>query len=67
MCYVFVRGGGKYHFYVSHSANVILHTDAYIVGDQSVSPTTTTPKPIKALDLKIMVKLLMFPTVLISR
>lgn len=52
MCYVFVRGGGKYHFYVSHSANVILHTDAYIVGDQSVSPTTTTPKPIKALDLK---------------
>lgn len=52
MCYVFVRGGGKYHFYVSHSANVILHTDAYIVGDQSVSPTTTTPKPINALDLK---------------
>lgn len=52
MCYVFVRGGGKYHFYVSHSANVILHTDAYIVGDQSVSPTTTTPKPINALDLR---------------
>ncbi len=52
ICYVFVRGGGKYHFYVSHSANVILHTDAYIVGDQSVSPTTTTPKPINALDLK---------------
>lgn len=52
MCYVFVRGGGKYHFYVSHSANVILHTDAYIAGDQSVSPTTTTPKPINALDLK---------------
>lgn len=52
MCYVFVRGGGKYHFYVSHSANVILHTDAYIVGDQSVSPTTTTPEPINALDLR---------------
>lgn len=52
MCYVFVRGGGKYHFYVSHSANVILHTDAYIAGDQGVSPTTTTPKPINALDLK---------------
>lgn len=51
-CYVFVRGGGKYYFYVSHRANVILHTDAYIVGDQSVSPTTTTPKPINALDLK---------------
>lgn len=52
MCYVFVRGGGKYHFYASHSANVILHTDAYILGDQSVSPTTTTPKPINALDLR---------------
>lgn len=52
MCYVFVRGGGKYYFYVSHSANVILHTDTYIVGDQSVSPTTTAPKPINALDLK---------------
>lgn len=52
MCYVFVRGGGKYHFYVSHRANVILHTDAYIPGDQSVSPTTTTPKPINALDLR---------------
>lgn len=52
MCYVFVRGGGKYYFYVSHSANVILHTDAYIAGDQSVSPTTTPPKPINALDLK---------------
>lgn len=51
-CYVFVRGGGKYYFYVSHSANVILHTDTYTLGDQSVSPTTTTPKPINALDLK---------------
>lgn len=51
-CYVFVRGGGKYYFYVSHSANVILHTDTYTVVDQSVSPTTTTPKPINALDLR---------------
>lgn len=51
-CYVFVRGGGKYYFYVSHSANVILHTDADIIVDQSVSPTTTTPKPINALDLR---------------
>lgn len=47
-CYVFVRGGGKYHFYASHEAKVILHTDTYAPGDQSVSPTTTTPKPINA-------------------
>ena len=52
MCYVFVRGGGKYYFYVSHSANVILHTDTYTALDQSVSPTTTAPEPINALDLK---------------
>ena len=53
-CYVFVRGGGKYHFYASHNAYVILRTDTYKPegGTQSVSPTTTTPKPINALDLK---------------
>lgn len=53
-CYVFVRGGGKYHFYASHSAYVTLRTDTYKPegGTQSVSPTTTTPKPINALDLK---------------
>ena len=54
-CFVFVRGGGKYHFYTSHGAQVILHTSTYKpseVSDQSVSPTTTTPKPIDALDLK---------------
>lgn len=54
-CYVFVRGGGKYHFYASHNAYVILHTSTYKpseISDQSVSPTTTTPKPINALDLK---------------
>lgn len=55
ICFVFVRGGGKYHFYTSHGAQVILHTSTYKpsqVSDQSVSPTTTTPKPINALDLK---------------
>lgn len=55
ICYVFVRGGGKYHFYASHGAQVILHTSTYKpteVSEQSVSPTTTTPKPINALDLK---------------
>lgn len=54
-CYVFVRGGGKYHFYTSHGAQVILHTSTYKpseISGQSVSPTTTTPKPINALDLK---------------
>lgn len=54
-CFVFVRGGGKYHFYTSHGAQVILHTSTYKPSeesDQSVSPTTTTPKPINALDLK---------------
>lgn len=54
-CFVFVRGGGKYHFYTSHGAQVILHTSTYKpseVNEQSVSPTTTTPKPINALDLK---------------
>lgn len=55
ICFVFVRGGGKYHFYTSHGAQVILHTSTYKpseVSEQSVSPTTTTPKPINALDLK---------------
>ena len=47
-CYVFVRGGGKYHFYASHEAKVILHTDTYAPGDQSVSPTTKTPAEIVA-------------------
>lgn len=54
-CFVFVRGGGKYHFYTSHGARVILHTSTYKpseTSEQSVSPTTTTPKPINALDLK---------------
>lgn len=49
ICYVFVRGGGKYHFYASHKAKVILHTDTYAPytpDDQSVSPTTETPAEI---------------------
>lgn len=50
-CYVYVRGGGKYHFYVSHEANVILHTDTYRPGDQFVSPTTDIPDPIYEIDL----------------
>lgn len=44
-CYVFVRGGGKYHFYASHDAYVTLRTDTYKPegGTQSVSPTTEIP------------------------
>lgn len=49
-CYVYVRGGGKYHFYASHEAIVILHTDTYTAGDQSVSPTTDIPDPICEVD-----------------
>lgn len=49
-CYVFVRGGGKYHFYASHNAYVTLRTDTYKPegGTQSVSPTTETPAGIVA-------------------
>jgi len=50
ICYVYVRGGGKYHFYVSHEANVILHTDTYHPGDQNISPTTDIPDPIYEVD-----------------
>lgn len=45
VCYVYVRGGGKYHFYASHGAKVILRTDTYAPGSgsQSTSPTTEIP------------------------
>lgn len=51
-CYVFVRGGGKYHFYASHGAIVILHTDTYAPssGSQSISPTTEIPDLIREID-----------------
>lgn len=53
ICYVYVRGGGKYHFYASHGARVILHTDTYAPGSgsQSVSPTTEIPDLIREEDL----------------
>lgn len=63
-CFVFVRGGGKYYFYTSHGAQVILHTSTYKpseASEQSVSPTTTTPKPINALDLKNYGKVINVP------
>lgn len=51
-CYVYVRGGGKYHFYASHGAKVILHTDTYAPGSgsQSISPTTEIPDLIREVD-----------------
>lgn len=51
-CYVYVRGGGKYHFYASHGARVILHTDTYAPGSgsQSISPTTEIPDLIREAD-----------------
>lgn len=53
ICYVYVRGGGKYHFYASHGARVILHTDTYAPGSgsQSISPTTEIPDLIREEDL----------------
>ena len=52
ICYVYVRGGGKYHFYASHGARVILHTDTYAPGSgiQSISPTTKIPDLIQEID-----------------
>lgn len=51
-CYVYVRGGGKYHFYASHGARVILHTDTYApgLGNQSISPTTEIPDLIQEIN-----------------
>lgn len=51
-CYVYVLGGGKYHFYASHGARVILHTDTYAPGSgsQSISPTTKIPDLIREID-----------------
>lgn len=51
-CYVYVRGGGKYHFYASHGARVTLHTDTYAPdsGSQSISPTTEIPDLIREKD-----------------
>lgn len=44
--YVYVRGGGKYHFYISHNVAPILRTSTYTNNSQSVSPTTSAPAAI---------------------
>lgn len=41
--YVYVRGGGKYFFYVSHNVTPVLYTSTYTSNSQSVSPTTSAP------------------------
>ena len=45
--YVYVRGGGKYFFYVSHNCAPTLRTSTYTVSSQSVSPTTSAPGAIQ--------------------
>lgn len=45
--YVYVRGGGKYLFYVSHNISATLHTSTYTTNySQSVAPTTSAPAAI---------------------
>ena len=45
--YVFVRGGGKYHFYTSHNTIPVLKTEIFVDGGgASISPTTETPAEI---------------------
>lgn len=44
--YVYVRGGGKYLFYISHNISATLHTSTYTNNSQSVAPTTSAPAAI---------------------
>ncbi|MCM1356907.1 MAG: hypothetical protein NC212_10950 [Staphylococcus sp.] len=44
--YVYVRGGAQYGFHISRPIAPTLHTTTYTLGDQSVSPTTTSPAAI---------------------
>lgn len=44
--YVYVRGGGKYLFYISHNISATLHTSTYTTYSQSVAPTTSAPAAI---------------------
>lgn len=44
--YVYVRGGGKYLFYISHNISATLHTSTYTTNLQSVAPTTSAPAAI---------------------
>ena len=44
---VYVRGGGKYHFFIDAPLQVTLRTSTYTASDESVSPVTTAPAEIK--------------------
>lgn len=44
---VYVRGGGKYHFFIDAPLPVTLRTSTYTVNEESVSPVTTAPAEIK--------------------
>lgn len=44
---VYVRGGGKYHFFIDAPLQVTLRTSTYTVNEESVSPVTTAPAEIK--------------------
>lgn len=44
--YVYVRGGGKYLFYISHNISATLHTSTYTTDSQSVAPTISAPAAI---------------------
>ena len=44
--YVYVRGGGRYLFYISHNISATLHTSTYTTNSQSVAPTTSAPAAI---------------------
>ena len=51
--YVYVRGGGKYYFYVSHNIAVQLHTSSYTSNNYTIAPTTTAPAVIRRNDAYI--------------
>lgn len=44
--YVYVRGGGRYLFYISHNISATLHTSTYTTNSQSIAPTTSAPAAI---------------------
>lgn len=51
--YVYVRGGGRYYFYVSHNIAVQLHTSSYTSNNYTIAPTTTAPAAISRNDAYI--------------
>lgn len=44
--YVYVRGGGRYFFYVSNNITPVLRTSAYTASQETISPTTSAPAEI---------------------